>query len=101
MSWGDGGIHVFARASDGALWHRWFVQGEGWLVWESLGGVLNTGPDPSSWTTGRLEILVLGEHNQLRHRWSAKGIGVASEGLLGEPGVVVGEYGARRRTGPG
>ncbi len=101
MSWGDGRIDVFGWASDGALWHRWFVQGEGWLVWESLGGVLNTGPSPSSWTTGRLDILVLGEHNQLRHGWFAKGSGVASEGLLGEPGGAVGEYGATADPGPG
>ena len=82
MSWGDGRIDVFARASDSALWHRWFVQGKGWLVWESLGGVLNTGPDPLSWTTCRLDILALGEHNQLRHKWPAKGSGWHPKGSL-------------------
>ena len=52
----------------------------GWC--ESLGGVLNTGPDPLSWTTCRLDILALGEHNQLRHKWPAKGSGWHPKGSL-------------------
>jgi hypothetical protein len=82
VSWGDERIDVFARASDSALWHRWFVQGKGWSGWENLGGVLNTGPDVSTWAEGRLDILVLGEHNQLRHKWFAKGSGWRPKGSL-------------------
>jgi hypothetical protein len=37
--------------------------------WESLGGVLASGPDVSSWAPERLDVFVHGTDNQLWHRW--------------------------------
>jgi hypothetical protein len=100
VSWGDGRIDVFARASsDNALWHRWYAQGQGWSGWEELGGTLNSGPDVSSWAGGRLDVFALGTDDELRHKWYVRGkgwsqglwenLGAPSEDTLsGDPGVV-------------
>ena len=75
VSWGDGRIDVFARASDSALWHRWYIRGRGWSGWEKLGGVLDSGPGVSSWAAGRLDVFALGEDKKLRHKWYVRGQG--------------------------
>jgi hypothetical protein len=59
---------VFVRGTDDALWHRWFDGGR-WSGWESLGGVLASGPDAASWSAGRLDVFVKGTDAQLWHRW--------------------------------
>ena len=84
VSWGDGRIDVFARASDGGLWHR-YVQDEGWSGWESLGGVLNSGPDVSSWAEGRLDVFALDTAYKLRHKWYVRGQGWSGWENLGAP----------------
>jgi hypothetical protein len=35
-SWGSGHLDVFVRGTDGAIWHKWFVNG--WSGWDTLGG---------------------------------------------------------------
>ena len=88
MSWSTGRIDVFVRASDDALWHRWYVRGQGWSGWEKLGGILNSGPAVSSWAEGRLDVLALGTDNKLRHKWYVRGQGWLPKGLwenLGAP----------------
>ena len=42
-SWAPGRLDVFVRGTDNVLWHKWF-QG-GWSGWESLGGILTSGPE--------------------------------------------------------
>ncbi len=37
--------------------------------WESLGGVLTSGPDASSWAPGRLDVFARGTDSALWHRW--------------------------------
>jgi hypothetical protein len=37
--------------------------------WESLGGVLSSGPDVCSWSEGRLDVFVRGTDNALHHKW--------------------------------
>jgi hypothetical protein len=39
-----------------------------WTDWESLGGVLTSGPGVSSWATGRLDVFVRGTDSALWHR---------------------------------
>jgi serine protease len=88
VSWGKGRLDVFARASDNALWHRWFMRGQGWSGWEELGGTLNSGPAVSSWTEGRLDVFALGTDDKLRHKWYIRGKGWLPGGLwenLGAP----------------
>ena len=85
VSWGDGRVDVFARASDDGLWHRWYIRGQGWSGWEPLGGVLNSGPDVSSWGEGRLDVLVRGADNRLHHKWYIRGRGWSGWERLGAP----------------
>jgi peptidoglycan hydrolase-like protein with peptidoglycan-binding domain len=40
-----------------------------WSAWESLGGVLTSAPDVSSWASGRLDGFVRGTDNALWHKW--------------------------------
>ena len=66
-----------------------------WLGWESLGGVLTSGPGVSSWGNGRLDVFVRGTDSALWHKsfqgvWSGWGSPgwradvVASGGVMGE-----------------
>ena len=43
-----------------------FIYGSGW---ESLGGLLTSGPDVCSWAQGRLDVFARGEDNALWHIW--------------------------------
>jgi murein DD-endopeptidase MepM/ murein hydrolase activator NlpD len=91
VSWGYGRIDVFARASDNALWHRWYMRGQGWSNWGKVGGVLNSGPGVSSWAEGRLDVFALGTDDKLRHKWYVSGQGW-SQGLwqnLGPDGLTL------------
>jgi hypothetical protein len=44
-----------------------------WRNWESLGGVLTSGPAVSSWSNGRLDTFVRGTDNALWHKWFQNG----------------------------
>ena len=44
-----------------------------WLGWESLGGVLTSGPAVSSWSNGRLDCFVRGTDSALWHKWWQNG----------------------------
>jgi len=61
-----GRIDVFARGSDNALWHKWFD--ESLHDWESLRGVLTSGPAVASWGTGHLDVFARGSDQTLLHR---------------------------------
>jgi hypothetical protein len=43
--------------------------GSQWRTWESLGGVLSSGPDVCSWASGRLDVFARGMDNALWHKW--------------------------------
>jgi hypothetical protein len=45
------------------------AQQVGWSDWESLGGVLTSGPGCSSWDEGRLDVFVRGTDRALWHKW--------------------------------
>ena len=47
--------------------HKWYSNG--WSNWESLGGVLSSGPSSSSWGSGRLDVFVRGTDNAMWHKW--------------------------------
>jgi hypothetical protein len=44
-----------------------------WMDWESLGGVLTSGPAASSWSEGRLDVLVRGTDSACWHKWFDNG----------------------------
>jgi hypothetical protein len=62
-----------------------------WLGWESLGGVLTSGPGASSWSPNRLDVFVRGTDCALWHKWWDNGwSGWESLGgvLTSPPGAV-------------
>ena len=67
-SWSSSRIDAFVRGIDNALWHIWFV-GVFWSNWESLGGVLTSGPAVASWGYNRLDVFGRGTDNALWHKW--------------------------------
>ena len=40
-----------------------------WSDWESLGGVLTSGPGVTSWAPARLDVFARGTNNGLHHLW--------------------------------
>src|ERR1700680_4012568 len=40
-----------------------------WSAWESLGGVIFSGPAVASWASGRLDCFAKGTDNALWHKW--------------------------------
>jgi len=50
---------VFARGGDNGLWHlAW--NGSAWSGWQSLGGILTSGPGVSSCNYGHLDVFAVG-----------------------------------------
>jgi hypothetical protein len=74
-------IDVFVRGSDNALWHKWYDgNSDRWgsnvnAHWESLGGILTSGPGVSSWWKDRLDVFVRGGDNILWHKTHRHGGG--------------------------
>jgi hypothetical protein len=62
---------VFKVGKDGALWHRWYVEGTGWLQWESLGGQLASAPSATTSKTGaqRIDVTAVGTDGAVWHIW--------------------------------
>jgi hypothetical protein len=66
-SWGSGHLDVFARGTDNALYHKYWVNGA-WSGWESLGGQITSDPAAVAWP-GHVEVFARGTDYQLYHRW--------------------------------
>jgi len=65
-----GGLVVFVRGGDGAVWHAWQAQPDGsWSGWASLGGVATSDPGAVLQTGGRLVVFVRVTGNAIWHRW--------------------------------
>ncbi|HET6881091.1 MAG TPA: hypothetical protein VFI31_13095 [Pirellulales bacterium] len=66
----DGRLEVFARGTDGALWHIWQNSpGGGWSGWSSLAGGITTNPAVGINADGRLEVFARGTDDALWHIW--------------------------------
>jgi peptidoglycan hydrolase-like protein with peptidoglycan-binding domain len=68
-----GGAHRNLESDDIAGIQTIYGGGTGWRPWESLGGVLTSGPGVSSWASGRLDVFVRGTDNALWHKWFSGG----------------------------
>lgn len=88
----NGGLEVFARGTDNALWHKWQAPG-GWSDWHSLGGNLRGGPTVAIHAGGGLEVFSVASDGALWHIWQeAHGWSQWSSlggGLIGSPTVAV------------
>lgn len=66
-SWGPGRLDVFARGTDGQLWHKWYTGA--WAGWEPLGGSLASDPAVVSWGPNRIDVFARSASGALLHRW--------------------------------
>ena len=65
----DGRLEVFARGSDGAVWHNWQVVPNGnWSGWNSLGGWVDIVSVAAN-QDGRLELFARGADGAVWHNW--------------------------------
>ena len=62
---GSSRYDVFARGPDNALWHKWWDTT--WSEWESLGGILTSGPAVTSALDGRADVFVRGADGAVWH----------------------------------
>src|SRR5919201_1794289 len=82
---GIGQVAVFARFTDGGLWHNRFSNG--WQGWEKVGGRLNGEPAAIVDAAGNLDVFVRGTDSHLYRAsfrngsWTWTGYG----GVLGAP----------------
>jgi acylphosphatase len=64
----DGRLEVFARGTDGAVWHIWQTSpGGGWSGWASLGGVVTSLCAVYQNADGRLEVFARGTDDAVWH----------------------------------
>ena len=61
-----GDYDLFARGSDGALWHCPFVNGA-WSGWTPLGGQFTSGPAIVSGGPGALDLFICDSHSAVSH----------------------------------
>jgi SpoIID/LytB domain protein len=73
---------VFARGTDGAVWSRTQTNA-GFGAWASLGGLVTSDTDVSSWGGNRLDAFGRGVDGAVWHRWSADGMNWAPWESLG------------------
>ena len=64
---GTAGYDVIARGGDNALWHTQF-NGTSWSAWESLGGVLSSGPAAVSPDSNTLYVFGVGSDSAIWYR---------------------------------
>jgi hypothetical protein len=66
----DGRIEIFARASDGSVWHNWQTSpGGSWNGWSSLGGWIAGSPTAIVNIDGRLDVFVVNGGNIVYHNY--------------------------------
>jgi peptidoglycan hydrolase-like protein with peptidoglycan-binding domain len=68
-----GGAHRTLEADDIAGIQALYGKKTGWSGWGSLGGVLTSAPNASSWAANRLDVFVRGTDNACYHKWWAPG----------------------------
>ena len=62
----DGRLEIFARGTDGAVWHQWqTAPNNGWSGWASRGGVITSNIDVGRNADGRLELFARGTDNAM------------------------------------
>lgn len=82
----QGGLEVFIRGKDNAIWHAWQkCPGCSFTDFSSLGGKATSNPAVARNKDGRLEVFYRGGDNAVWHRWQtcATGCAWSGEGSLG------------------
>ena len=97
-SWRSGHLDIYARrASDGALIHRYLIDGT-WSEWERIGEWhISSDPVPVSWGEGHMDVYARGLDGALIHTWFGDSRWHPFESLggsiKGAPAVVSWGYG--------
>lgn len=78
-----GAFDVFVRGSDGALWHRWYANGQ-WQPWGNLGGCIVGDPQAISPGPDRINVYVRGCDDRLYQKWYANGTWSGTFDLIGD-----------------
>ena len=66
----DGRLELFAKGTDGAVWHQWqTAPSNGWSGWASRGGVITSNIAVASNADGRMEIFARGTDGAVWHMW--------------------------------
>ena len=68
VSWGANRIDCFARGTDNALWHIFWIGGA-WTAWEWLLGTILEQPSCVSWGVNRIDCFARGTDRAMWHRW--------------------------------
>jgi hypothetical protein len=64
----DGGVSLFVRGTNNAVWHNRQSPTSSWSGWQSLGGITTSRVSVQADRTGRLAIVYRGSDNQLHFR---------------------------------
>lgn len=89
-SWGPERRDIFAKGSDGGLWHTWYDTGKqnpkpGWAgVWEKLPGGILADPDATSPGENIIDVVGTGAEGHLYHWWLKPegGWGLEDKGVI-------------------
>ncbi len=83
VAWAANRLDVFALASDGNLYHKWW-DGSHWGGPENLGGGnLVNSPAVAAWAANRLDVFAIGNDGNLYHKWWDGSNWGGPENLLG------------------
>ncbi|MDB6059461.1 MAG: hypothetical protein JWO95_3305, partial [Verrucomicrobiales bacterium] len=72
VAWGVGRIDVVVRGGGDAIYHKYYISGQGWLPvdhFEDIGGTANNGPGIASWGVNRLDVFCPDTSDSLRHKY--------------------------------
>ncbi|MDB6123349.1 MAG: hypothetical protein JWQ71_2342 [Pedosphaera sp.] len=72
VAWADGRIDVMVRGGGNAIFHKYYIRGQGWLPdggFEEIGGDSASGPGLCSWGPNRLDTFVRGGGDNLYHKY--------------------------------
>jgi len=64
-----GRLDVVGRGVENALWHKRFIQGQGWTEWERVGGPVYSGVGAVSKEKGRIDVVGMGRTNTVTHSY--------------------------------
>jgi hypothetical protein len=62
---GNGVVDIFARGTNGALWHKYYHPATAWTNWASLGGQLASEPSVVTYGGGEIDVFARGTGSQL------------------------------------
>jgi hypothetical protein len=67
-SWGPNRLDIFARDTNGHLWHTCWGGGPTWCTWEDHGGNVTSDASVVSWGPNRLDVFVRDNNNGYEHQ---------------------------------